>query len=284
MRQIREVLRLYHEAHLSERQIARGCGVSRSTVQRYLERAAAAKLVWPLPESLDDSQLERLLFPPEPTHAADQGHQLLKPQPDFARIHQELKTNKSVTLQLLWQEFVEQHPDGAHYSWFCQQYRDWARHLDVVLRQDHRAGEKTFVDHAGDTISVVDPSSGQSRRAYVFVAVLGASNYTYAEATWTRSLPDWIGSHTRALAFFGGATRLIVPDQWKAGVQKPCYWEPELNRTYQEWATHNGVAIVSARPGHARDKAKVEQGVLFGPALDCGGLAQTPILQPGPGE
>jgi len=263
MRQIREVLRLHHEAHLSERQIARGCGLSRSTVQRYLERATAASLGWPLPESLDDTQLERLLFPPPPAQAASPGRPAFRSQPDFASIHQELKAHKSVTLQLLWQEFVEQHPEGVHYSWFCQQYRDWARHLDVVLRQDHRAGEKTFVDHAGDTIGVRDPLTGQSRPAYVFVAVLGASNYTFAEATWTRSLPDWIGSHTRALAFFGGATQLVVPDQWKAGVQKPCYWEPELNRTYQEWATHNGVAIVPARPGHARDKAKVEQGVLL---------------------
>lgn len=263
MRQIKEVLRLHHEAHLSERQIAHGCRISRSTVQRYLERAAAASLGWPLPESVDDTQLERLLFPPQPSNATSEGRQAPKPQPDFAKIHQELKANKSVTLQLLWQEFQEQHPAGAHYSWFCEQYRDWTRHLDVVLRQDHRAGEKTFVDHAGDTIEVIDPATGQSRPAYVFVAVLGASNYTYAEATWTRSLPDWIGSHTRALAFFGGATQLIVPDQWKAGVQKPCYWEPELNRTYQEWAIHNGVAIVPARPRHARDKAKVEQGVLL---------------------
>ena len=206
-------------------------------------------------------ELERLLFPPLP--APTEGRQPPKPQPDFARVHRELKANKSVTLQLLWQEFVEQYPDAAQYSWFCEQYREWARHLDVVLRQDHRAGEKTFVDHAGDTIQVIDAATGQTRPAYVFVAVLGASNYTYAEATWTRSLPDWIGSHTRALAFFGGATRLIVPDQWKAGVDKPCYWDPELNRTYQEWAMHNAVAIVPARPGHARDKAKVEQSVLL---------------------
>jgi transposase len=263
MRQIKEVLRLHHEAHLSERQIAHGCRVSRSTVQRYLDRAAAANLSWPLPDSLDDTQLERLLFPPPPGNAETQDRQTGKAQPDFVKIHQELKANKSVTLQLLWQEFIEEHPDGAHYSWFCQQYRDWARHLDVVLRQDHRAGEKTFVDHAGDTISVIDPSTGQIRPAYVFVAVLGASNYTFAEATWTRGLPDWIGSHTRALAFFDGTTRLIVPDQWKAGVQKPCYWEPELNRTYQEWAVYNGTAIVPARPGHARDKAYVSYCTSF---------------------
>src|SRR5579863_9715429 len=182
MRQIKEVLRLHHEAHLSERQIAHSCRISRSTVQRYLERAAAANLGWPLPESLDDTQLERLLFSRPPTHTTNAGCRLVKAQPDFAKIHQELKANRSVTLQLLWQEFSEQQPDGARYSWFCEQYHAWARHLDVVLRQDHHAGEKTFVDHAGDTLQVIDPANGQSRPAYVFVAVLGASNYTYAEA------------------------------------------------------------------------------------------------------
>ena len=204
-----------------------------------------------------------MLFPPAPVGSETQRPQTGKAHPDFVKVHQELTASKSVTLQLLWQEYIEEHPDGAHYSWFCQQYRDWARHLDVVLRQEHRAGEKTFVDHAGDTIAIINPADGEIRPAFVFVAVLGASNYTYAEATWTRGLPDWIGSHTRALAFFDGATRLIVPDQWKAGVHKPCYWEPELNRTYQEWAMHNGVAIVPARPRRARDKAKVEQGVLL---------------------
>ena len=259
MRQITEVLRLHHEAKLSERQIARACQIGKGSVQRCLERAAAASLGWPLPEPMDDTQLERLLFPATPPPREAEPKQL----PGFAQIHKDLKANKNVTLQLLWQEFKEQSPSGVNYSWFCEQYRDWTRHLDVVLRQDHRAGEKTFVDHAGDTVAVIDPATGGERSACIFVAVLGASNYTYAEATWTRGLPDWIGSHTRALAFFGGATSIIVPDQWKAGVNKPCYFEPELNRTYQDWATHNGVAIVPARPRSPRDKAKVEQGVLL---------------------
>jgi len=257
VRQIREILRLHHEVHLGERQIARVCRVGKGTVQRFLQRAAAAGLRWPLPEDLDDSQLERLLFPPV---AAPSGS---RQEPDFVKIHHELKANRSVTLQLLWEEYKEDYPDGIRYSWFCQQYRDWARHLDVVLRQDHRAGEKVFVDHAGDTVGVIHPITGEVRPAYVFVAVLGASNYTYAEATWTRDLTDWIASHTRALQFFQGAPSLVVPDQWRAGVSRPCYWEPELNRTYQDWATHYGVAIVPARPRHARDKAKVEQGVLL---------------------
>lgn len=257
MRQIREVLRLHHEAQLGERQIAAICLMGKGTVQRFLRRGAAAGLAWPLPEDLDDAQLERLLFPPVASPAGT------RPQPDFTKVHQELKSNRSVTLQLLWEEYKESQPDGINYSWFCDQYREWARHLDVVLRQDHRAGEKMFVDHAGDTIDVLHAATGETRPAYIFVAVLGASNYTYAEATWTRDLTDWIGSHTRALQFFQGATKLVVPDQWRAGVSRPCYWEPELNRTYQDWAMHNGMAVVPARPRRARDKAKAEQGVLL---------------------
>ena len=249
VRQIREILRLHHEVHLGERQIAAISLVGKGTVQRFLQRAAAVGLGWPLPEGLDDTQLEKLLFPPVPTPAAT------RPQPDFTKVHQELKSNRSVTLQLLWEEYKEGQPDGVNYSWFCDQYRDWARHLDVVLRQDHRAGEKMFVDHAGDTIDIIHPATGETRAAYIFVAVLGASNYTYAEATWTRDLTDWIGSHTRALQYFQGVTKLVVPDQWRAGVSRPCYWEPELNRTYQDWATYNGAAIVPARPRRARDKA-----------------------------
>ena len=254
VRQIRDILRLHHEVHLGERQIAAICQVGKGTVQRFLQRAAAAGLSWPLPEDLDDTQLEKLLFPPVPAPAGT------RPEPDFTKVHQELKSNRSVTLQLLWEEYKEDHPEGIRYSWFCDRYRDWARHLDVVLRQDHRAGEKMFVDHAGDTVEIIHPIHGEIRPASIFVAVLGASNYTYAEATWTRDLTDWIGSHTRALQFFQGATKLVVPDQWRAGVSRPCYWEPDLNRTYQDWATHYGVAIVPARPRHARDKAKVEQG------------------------
>ncbi|MEZ5355346.1 MAG: hypothetical protein R2762_22145 [Bryobacteraceae bacterium] len=175
-----------------------------------------------MPDPLDDTQLEQLLFPSQPATAPDQP----RPKPDFIHIHKELKSNRNVTLQLVWEEFKEQNPDGVNYSWFCEQYREWARHLGVVMRQEHRAGEKIFVDHAGDTVGVLDPATGQTRHAYLFVAVLGASNYTYAEATWTRSLPDWIASHTRMLTFFGGVTKLLVPDQWKAGVSKPCYWDP----------------------------------------------------------
>jgi transposase len=161
------------------------------------------------------------LLPPYPGARTDPG-------PTSPALHQELKKHRNVTLQLLWEEYQEAHPQGYNYSWFCESYRAWARHLDVVLRQEHRAGEKTFVDHAGDTMHITDPKTGEVRPGSLFVAVLGASNYTYAEATWTRDLADWIGSHVRAFEYFGGTTRLIVPDQWRSGVKTPCYYEPKM--------------------------------------------------------
>jgi transposase len=257
MRQVREILRLHFEAKLKDRQIAKICSVGKGTVRRYLKRLAAAHLSWPLPGDLDETTLEQRMFPPPPM--APEG----RPLPDFNAVHKELKGRKNVTLQLLWEEYREAYPDGFNYSWYCELYRHWARKLDIVLRQEHRAGEKTFVDHAGQTMPVTDPGTGEIREAYVFVAVLGASSYAYAEATWTRGLWDWIGSHTRALEFFGGASRLVVPDNWRSGVKTPCYYEPELNRTYAEWAIHYGVGILPARPRRARDKAYVSYCTLF---------------------
>jgi transposase len=196
MRRIREVLRLHFEAKLNERQIAKICSVGKGTVRRYLKRIAIAGLSWPLPTELDDATLEQRMFPPPPPAAPGS-----RPLPDFTIVHKELKSRQNVTLQLLWEEHHQAHPEGYNYSWFCQMYRNWARNLDIVLRQEHRAGEKTFVDHAGQTVPVTDPKTGEVREAYVFVAVLGASSYTYAEATWTRNLWDWCGSHVRAFEF-----------------------------------------------------------------------------------
>ena len=250
MRRIREVLRLHFEAKLNERQIAKICSVGKGTVRRYLKRIVAAGLSWPLPADIDDATLEQRMFPPTP--AAEPGS---RPLPDFTVIHKELKSRQNVTLQLLWEEHHQAYPEGYNYSWFCELYRKWSRNLDIVLRQEHRAGEKTFVDHAGQTVPVSNPRTGEVREAYVFVAVLGASSYTYAEATWTRNLWDWCGSHVRAFEYFQGTSRLIVPDNWKSGVKKPCYYEPELNRTYNDLAIHYGVGILPARPRRARDKA-----------------------------
>ena len=256
MRQIRELLRLHFESKLRPRQIAAICTVGKGTVQRYLRRLEAAGLSWPLPAELDDVALERRLFPPPPIAPPQE-----RPLPDCAAIHQELKSRKNVTLQLLWEEYKQAYPLGYNYSWYCELYRQWQHQLDVVLRQEHRAGEKMFVDHAGQTVPVTDPKTGVVREAYVFVAVLGASSYTYAEATWTRNLWDWIHSHIRAFEFFQGTSCLVIPDNWKSGVKTPCYYEPELNRTYGDLAIHYGVGIMPARPYRPRDKAKAEVGV-----------------------
>lgn len=166
MRKIKRVLQLHHEAGLSERQVADLCQMGKGSVRRYLERAAAAKLPWPLPDDMDETQLEQLLFPPPPRPANPESG---RARPDFATIHREFKSHPNVTLQLLWEEYKEQTPDGVNYSWFCEQYRQWTQHLDVVMRQEHRAGEKIFVDHAGDTLTVIDPETGQRRQAYLFV-------------------------------------------------------------------------------------------------------------------
>ena len=249
MRKIKEVLRLKWAQGLSNRQIAKACGIGRPTVGEYLRRAAEAGLAWPLPANLDEATLERQLFPPPPSLPAQ-----ARGVPDWSRVHQELK-RKGVTLFLLWQEYRETHPEGYQYSWFCDHYRAWQGKLDVVMRQDHRAGEKLFVDYAGQTMPVVDWDTGEIREAQIFVAVLGASNYTYAEATWTQGLPDWIGSHRRAFSFLGGVPELVVPDNLRAGVSKAHRYEPDTNPTYQDMAAHYGVAVLPTRVRRPRDKA-----------------------------
>lgn len=256
MRKTREILRLHFESHLKPGQIGSICQVSRSTVQRSLERLKAAGLSWPLPAELDEVSLERRLYPPQPVPSSER-----RSLPDCAAIHKELKSRKNVTLQLLWEEYKQANPWGYAYSRYCELYREWQKRLDVVLRQEHRAGEKAFVDYAGQTVPVTDPATGEVGEAQVFVAVLGASNYTYAEATWTQNLWDWIHSHVRAFEFFDGTSGLVVPDNLKSGVKTPCYYEPELNRTYGDLAIHYGVGILPARPYRPRDKAKAEVGV-----------------------
>jgi transposase len=205
---------------------------------------------------MDEQGVMERLFPSRPVRT-----QAVRPLPNWAEVHQELK-RKSVTLFLVWHEYKTAHPAGYSYSSFCVLYRQWARKLDVVMRQDHRAGEKLFVDYAGQTVPVHDQLSGAVRQAQIFVAVLGASGYTYAEATWTQSLPEWIGSHSRAFEFFGGVPEIVVPDNLKSGVQRAHLYEPDLNPTYQEMAAHYGIAVIPARSRKPRDKAKVENGVL----------------------
>lgn len=254
MRKIHTVLRLFFAADLSIRAIARSIHASPSTVGDYIRRAEVAGLSWPLPQGMDERALAAALFPPT------RPPRRPRPLPDWAELHRE-RQRKGVTLSLLWQEYKSTHPDGLQYSQFCERYRAWAKQCNVVMRQPHRAGEKLFVDYAGQTVTVVERDTGQCDEAQIFVAVLGASNYTFAEATWTQSLPDWCASHVRALQFFGGAPQLLVPDNLRAGVTKPHRYEPELNPTYQDFATHYGIAIVPARVRKPRDKAKVEVGV-----------------------
>lgn len=257
MRKIKEVLRL-HAAGLSQRHIATSLGLSTGVVCKYLRLIKSAGLAWPLPPDWDESHLEQRLFPPAADIPVVPG---TFAEPDFAAIHQELK-RKGVTRQLLWEEYQQAHPGNAYrYAQFCQLYRDWRGRLQRSLRQTHRAGEKLFVDYAGPTVPVVDRSSGEFKPAQIFVAVLGASSFTFAEATWTQALPDWIGSHVRALGFFGGVPALIVPDNLKAAVSVACRYEPELHPTYANLAAHYGTAVLPARPYKPKDKAKVEVGV-----------------------
>lgn len=257
MRKIREVLRLRYEVGLSARQVAASAQVARSSVGEYERRLAETGLTWPLPEGLSDTDLERRLYPPPvsvPTAT--------RPVPNWSVIHEELR-KPGVTLALLWEEYRTAHPQGFAYSWFCEHYRTWAGKLDLVLRQTHRAGEKLFVDYAGQTVEIIDQRTGEVCTAQIFIAVLGASNYTYAEATWTQTLPDWIGAHVRAFQFIGGVSEVVVPDNLRSGVSKACRYEPDLNPSYAELAEHYGVAVVPARVRKPRDKAKAEGGVLL---------------------
>ena len=254
MRKIREVLRL-RASGLTVAAIARSLGIATGTVWTYATRLRAAGLGWPLPPELDDTALERLVYPPPAPS------RVRRPEPDWPAVHRELK-RRGVMLLLVWEEYRAAHPDGYGYSRFCQLYRAWESKLPVTMRQHHLAGEKLFVDYAGQTAVVIDPATGEIREAQIFVAVMGASNFTYAEATWTQSLADWIGAHVRAFAFLGGVPHVVVPDNLKAAIVRACLYEPAAAQTFADMAGHYGTAIVPARPGKPRDKAKVEAGVL----------------------
>lgn len=254
MRQVREVLRRKWACGLSDRKIAQSLRVSRPTVAEYVRRAQAAGLSWPLPDTLDETALERQLFATAAKTSAAR-----RPTPDWATVHRERK-RKGVTLVLLWQAYKALTPDGLQSSPCCEAYRVWAGKLDLVMRQSHRAGETLCVDYAGQTMPVVNPLTGEVHAAALFIAVLGASNSPCAEATWSQSLPDGIGSHVRAFAALGGVPQILVPDTLKAAVSRGHRYEPELHRTYADLAQHSGVAVVPARARRPREKAKVEVG------------------------
>jgi len=256
MRKIREILRLKWGCQCSYHRIAKSVGVSSSTASECVRRALAAKLTWPLLAEMDDEKLNTLLYPPAQPIDADEQNKI-----DWNYIHQELK-RKHVTMVLLWQEYKAQNPNGYRYSWFCKLYRDWSAQLDVWMRQTHKFGEKCFVDYAGMTMPIViDRSTGEVRDCQIFVGCLGASNFTYCEATWTQNLSDWVSSHVRMLEFFGGVPEIIVPDNLVSGVLKPHRYEPDANPTYLDLASHYGVAIIPPQVATPKDKPKVENAV-----------------------
>lgn len=255
MHLVKEVLRLT-AAGLSQRQIASSLHLSNGAVAKYQAAAQRAGLSWPLPTELDEAALANRLWSKTKDSAVAR-----RAPPDFVAIHEQMK-RKGVTRQLLWEEYRAAHPDdGYSYTQFCFHYQEWQSHLKLVMRQTHRAGEKLFIDYAGPTVAIVNPVTGEVREAQIFVAVLGASNYTYAEATWTQGLADWIGAHTRAFTFFGGVPELVVPDNLLSAVSKACRYEPLLNTSYYQMLAHYGTAALPARPYKPRDKAKVEVAV-----------------------
>jgi transposase len=258
MRQVRDILRLAWGQGLSHRQVGASLQIPFTTVAGHVRRARAAGLSWPLPEDLDDTALESLLFKKDPAPPSES-----RPVPDWNRVHAELR-RKGVTLMLLWLEYKEAHPDGWGYSRFCHHYRAWQGHLDVVMRQEHRAGEKCFVDFTGQRLPIYDRRSGEvAFMAELFVAVLGASNYLYAEAVRSQDLASFVGAHVNAFEFYGATPAVVVPDNLAAAVKEPHRYEPEINATYQEMAAHYQVAVIPARVRKPRDKAKVEAGVLL---------------------
>ena len=256
MRSIKEILRLKAELNLSDRSIGLAVSAARSSVQECLRRARAAQLTWAMAQTMDEAALHAVLYKPA---GRPKSH---PPLPDFARVDREL-ARKGMTRELLWQEYKAAHPDGLQYTAFCNHYRAWRGTRDTVFRHQYVFGEKLFVDYAGQTVSITDRLGGPAQTAQIFVAVLGASNYTFVEATLSQSAADWLGSHVRALHFFGGAPRIVVPDNLRSAVSKAHRYEPDLNPAYQEFAEHYQVAVLPARVRKPRDKAKVETGVLI---------------------
>jgi len=256
MRKIKDILRLRHEAGLPYRGIANALNIGYGTVVDYLNRAEQAGLAWPLPEGLLERDLGRLLFP---TQAATGQRRFV--EPDFPVVCQELK-RKGVTKLLLWQEYRQHHPDDGYcYAQFCHRYKIWLGCQKRSMRQVHRAGEKLFVDYCGPTMTIVNPDTGEYREAQIFVAVLGASNYTFACASWSQKQADWLNAHVKAFEFLGGVPELVVPDNLKSAVRKTHRYEPDINPSYQQLAAHYQCVIVPARPYKPKDKAKAEVAV-----------------------
>jgi transposase len=256
MRKAREILRQKLQCGLSHRQVAQSVGVGAGSVGDVMSRAKIAQLDWAKVQALSEDALQQALYGPRSPATG------VRPMPDFALLHTELR-RPGVTLALLHLEYLEKHPDGYRYTAFCGRYNAWCERQSPVMRQTHVAGEKLFVDYSGDRPHIADPNTGEVHAVELFVAVLGASNLTFAEATRTQTVADWTASHVRAFAYLGGVPRAVVPDQLKSGVSSSCRYEPGVQRTYDELAEHYGTTVLPARPAHPRDKAKVEAGVLI---------------------
>jgi len=257
MRKVREILRLKFDCNFSLREISNSCSIGRSTVADYLSRAQSANLGWPIPDHLSDTDIYDLLFKNRDHKSVNKRN-----MPPMEYIHNELK-KKGVTLQLLWYEYKQNHPDGYQFSYFCELYQHWAKKLDIALRQRHNAGEKLFIDYAGHTVPIKNSETGETTDAQIFIATLGASNYTFAEASFSQSLPHWIKSHIHAFEFFGGVPQILVPDNLKSGITHPSRYEPDINPTYHDMARHYNTAVIPARVRKPKDKAKVENAVKF---------------------
>jgi transposase len=256
MRTTREILRQRWALERSVRDVAASVGRSVGAIHATERRARDAGLDWAAIDGMNETELETALYR-RPTMA---GPRRQRAEPDCAVLHIE-RRKPGVTLQLLHVEYLEKHPDGYRYTQFCEIYRNWLRRRRLSMRQVHRAGEKGFVDYAGKTPCLTNPMTGEKIAMELFVYALGASSYTYAEATLTQQLPDWIASHTRAFAFIGGTPAATVCDQLKSGVTTPCRYEPGVHRLYAEMAAHYGSTILPARPAHPRDKPKAEVAV-----------------------
>jgi transposase len=251
-RKMKEILRLYHEANLSMHQIAKSLNLSSGVVYKYLKKAKLESIKWPLPEHIKTDHDLEVILKSKSTPSVEEV--------DFSKASIELK-RKGVTLCLLWEEYTRFGLTTLSYSQFCRRYRTWKSKQPISMRQTHIAGDKVFIDYSGMTFDVIDPETGEIRAAQIFIGVLGASGYTYAEATWTQQLDDWIGSHVRMFEFFGGVPNLLVPDNLKSAVHKACKYDPDINPSYAELVMHYNTAVLPARPYKPKDKAKAEAGV-----------------------
>lgn len=254
LRRIREILRLHHELEYSDREIARAFKMSHSTVSKIHAAVSAAGYTWPLPDEVDNNMLERICYP-QRTH-----RKTSQPQPDWNGVWKQMQ-RKGMTLRLQWMRYKDRHPDGYQYSQFCEHYNRWCRKKNVSMHQEHRAGVNTEVDYAGSTLPLTDPATGVVKQVPVFVSALGVSGLLYSEATLTMQLPDWIGSHMRMFEYYGGATEIVTPDNPKTGVKRPCRYDPDIQRTYENMVRHYGAVVMPARVRKPKDKPRAERGV-----------------------